>query len=142
MTFHCLQIYTLKTCCLFAKGPQVFGEINHIPCSLHVRVAFQSGLELIWTLFRIKLHAFGKIFIVFVKCIRSSLLSSQSVFRHFYRRKWHPSLETDLLRWQKKKVKPRWWYESALRKEKSLQHLMVWQRMSAFNDKYVHFSFC
>ena len=24
-------------------------EINHIPCSLHVRVALQSGLGVIWT---------------------------------------------------------------------------------------------
>ena len=43
----------------------MFGDINHIPCSLHVRVALQSGLGLIWTLFRIKLHAFGKNFISF-----------------------------------------------------------------------------
>ena len=57
----------MKKCCLFEKGPQVFGEINHIPCSLHVRVELQSGLRLIWTLFRIKLHAFGKNFTSFCK---------------------------------------------------------------------------
>ena len=48
----------------------MFGEINHIPCSLHVRVALQSGLGLIWTQFRIKLHAFGKNFISFCKMYR------------------------------------------------------------------------
>ena len=65
MTFHCLQMYFEKM--LSEKGPQVFGEIHHVPCSLHVRVALQSGLGLIWTLFRIKLHAFGKNFISFCK---------------------------------------------------------------------------
>ena len=76
---HCYRIvvwrfivyrFTLNKCCLFEKGPQMFEEINHIPCSLHVRVALQSGLGLIWTLFRIKLHAFGKNFISFCKLYR------------------------------------------------------------------------
>ena len=110
MTFHCLQIY-FEIFCLFEKGPQVFGEINHIPCSLHVRVALQSGLGLIWTLFRIKLHAFGKNFISFCKMFMVKSVVKPVSIPPFFQKKMAPEPGDRSSKVGEKKVKPRWWYE-------------------------------